>query len=236
MLSLLGIIMGFMARRIIIWLAIAVVVVFLAFFGMWLDFNESQHAIINWLINDQELKEGFLWIAENTASDARVLVWWDYADGVVEIGHRDVVIREASREIKWTIAGMHKYPWSWIAYELWYPFESEEKVRDVGRFFIAENSSAAIDIARKYGADYVFVVYPDDVMKFYAIVMATGKQPSEYLGETEATTREEMVKVVEQRAIIKKETIGMRLIYGDKTEGFEKVFDNERVRIYKIIE
>jgi hypothetical protein len=45
-----------------------------------------------------------------------------------------------------------------------------------------------------------------------------------------------MVKVVEKRAMIKKETIGMRLIYGDEAEGFEKVFDNERVRIYRIVE
>jgi len=227
--------MGFMPRKIVLWLVIVSVVVFLVFFGLWLDFNSSRQTIVNWLAGDQELREGFLWIANNTPSDARVLVWWDYAYGVVEIGHRDVVIREASREIRWTIAGMRKYPWSWIAYELWYPFESDEKVRDVGLFFTAEKSSDAIGIARRYGADYVFVVYPDDVMKFYAMVLASGRQPSEYLGETEAKTEEEMIAVIEQRAIIKKETIGIRLIYGDSVEGFEKIFDNGRVRIYRIV-
>jgi len=221
-----------MARKIILGLVIVFLVVFLVFLGMWLDFNETQRvAVMNWLASDQKLRDGFLWIAENTASGVRVLAWWDYADGILEISHRDVVIREASREIKWTIAGMHKYPWSWIEYELWYPFEPDEKVRDVGRFFIAEDTSAAVEIAKKYGADYVFVVYPDDITKFYAIVVAGGKQPDEYLEKTEG----EIIKMVEQRAIIKKETIGTRLIYGDETAGFEKVFDNGRVRIYKIV-
>jgi hypothetical protein len=31
---------------------------------------------------------------------------------------------------------------------LWYPFEPDEKVRDVGRFFIAEDSSTAVGIAK----------------------------------------------------------------------------------------
>lgn len=41
-------------------------------------------------------------IAENTASDVRVLAWWDYTDGILESSHRDVVIWEASREDKET--------------------------------------------------------------------------------------------------------------------------------------
>ena len=44
--------------------------------------------------------------------------------------------------------------------ELWYPYESEDKVRDVANFFIAENPNESMSIARNYGADYVLVVYP----------------------------------------------------------------------------
>ncbi len=45
-----------------------------------------------------------------------------------------------------------------------------------------------------------------------------------------------MIRVIEQRAIIKKVAMGIRLIYGEGTAGFEKVSDNKRVIIYKIIE
>lgn len=223
-------------RKFIFWLSIALVIVFLVFFGMWMDFNETQSSILRWMRSDQGLLDGLFWIADNTGSDVVIIAWWDYGVGIEEISHRRVVISETSREIKWTIAGMRKYPWSWIEYELWYPFESDERVRDVGRFFSAEDASEAIEIARKYGSEYVFVVYPDDIMKFYAMVMAAGKQPSEYLGESKADTEEEMIREIESREIIKKETIGIRLIYGDDTEGFEKLFDNGRVKIYKIIE
>lgn len=225
-----------MVRKIIFWLSIAAVIVFLVFFGMWMEFNETQRSILRWMSNDQKIADGLSWIAENTGGDAVIVAWWDYGVGIEELSRRRAVISEASREIRWTIAGMRRSPWSWIEYELWYPFESEEKVKDVGRFFTAEDASEAIGIARKYGAEYVFVVYPDDIMKFYAIVMATGRQPTEYLGESKATTEEEMIKEIESRELIKKETVGIRLIYGDRVVGFEKVFDNERVRIYKIVE
>lgn len=236
MLSFLGFNKEYMVRRFVIWLSVSSVIIFLMIFGMWMDFNETQHSILRWMRSDQKLLDGLLWIADNTGSDAVIISWWDYGAGIEEISHRRAVISEASREIKWTIAGMRKYPWSWIEYELWYPFESDERVRDVGSFFTAEDASEAIEIAEKYGAEYVFVVYPDDIMKFYAMVMATGEHPSKYLGESEASTEEEMIKEIESREIIKKETIGTRLIYGDETKGFEKVFENNRVRIYKIVE
>ena len=205
----------------------------LVLFGMWWDFSQTSGAVIGWLRSDSRLYEGFSWIAENTENNASVLAWWDYALGIVEIGHRDVVIKGASRKIEWTIAGLRKYPWRWIEYELWYQFEAEERVRDVGRFFISENSSEASMIMEKYNAEYVLVIYPDDVMKFYAIVLAAERHPKEYLLETEAREEADVLRVIEQRAIIKKETVGIKMIYGEEIDGFVKVFDNERVRIYR---
>jgi len=39
---------------------------------------------------------------------------------------------------------------------------------------------------------------------------------------------------IERRSVVKKETVGMKMIYGEQIEGFEKVFDNKRIRIYKL--
>ncbi len=216
-----------MKREIIIGI-VSVTIIAIAITGMWLDFRDMQ--ALKWEIQDEKLYEGFSWLANNTKEGETVLAWWDYADGIEKIGHRAVVIREASRNIKETIAGRHRYPWSWIEYELWYPYESEEKVRDVASFFVAENSTESMRIARKYGADYVLVVYPEDTWKFGVIALASGENPDDYVTGNFTMDR------IARREIVKRETIGMEMIYGDDVEGFEKVFDNERMRIYKLIQ
>jgi len=216
-----------MKRKIAIGIvAVAVAIMAIALTGMWLDFCDMQS--LKWEIQDEKLYEGFSWLFNNTKEGETVLAWWDYADGIEKIGHRKVVIREASRNIKETIAGRHRYPWSWIEYELWYPYESEDKVRDVANFFIAENPDESIRIARKYGANYVLVVYPYDIWKFPAIVLASGKEPDDYI------TGNFTIESIERREVVKKETVGIKMIYGDNIEGFEKVFDNRKMRIYKL--
>ena len=216
-----------MKRKIVIGIAaVAVAIMAIALIGMWMDFCDMQS--LNWEIQDEKLYEGFSWLSNNTKEGETVLAWWDYADGIEQIGHRGVVIREASRNIEKTIAGRQKYPWSWSEYELWYPYESEDKVRDVANFFIAENSDESVRIARKYGADYVLVVYPYDIWKFPCMVLASEKNPDDYV------TGNLTIERIERREVVKKETVGMKMIYGDNVEGFEKVFDNERMRIYKL--
>ena len=111
---------------------------------------------------------------------------------------------------------------------MWYPCESEDKVRDVANFFIAENSNESMSIARKYGADYALVVYPYDIWKFPAIVLASGKELDDYI------TGNFTFESIERREVVKKETVGIKMIYGDNVEGFEKVFDNRKMRIYKL--
>jgi len=216
-----------MKRKIAIGIvAIAVAIMAIALTGMWLDFCDMQS--LKWEIQDEKLYEGFSWLSNNTKEGETVLAWWDYADGIEKIGRRKVVIREASRNIKETIAGRQKYPWSWIEYELWYPYESEDKVRDVANFFIAENSNESMRIARKYGVDYALVVYPYDIWKFPCIVLASGNEPDDYI------TGNFTIESIERREVVKKETVGIKMIYGDNVEGFEKVFDNRKMRIYKL--
>lgn len=133
-------------------------------------------------------------------------------------------------------------PWRENEYELWYPFESEDKVRDVADFFVTENEMESIEIARKYNANYVVVLYPWDVYKFRAIVLASGKNLDDYIAGNFS------FEEIENRTVIKKETVGIKMIYGDEVDGFEKVFDNTEdnvetseifraaIRIYKLKE
>ena len=152
----------------------AIILVFVAALaGMRLEFDGMQS--LDWFMSDSKAVEGYQWLANNTERDATVLAWWDYADGIEKIGHRGVVINEASRKIEKMIAGYADpgKPWHKIEYALWYPFESDEKVRDVAGFFISENVTSAKEIARKYGANYVLVM-SDDLGKYYPVVIAAG--------------------------------------------------------------
>jgi len=145
--------------------------------------------LYNWVKD----REGYKWLANNTEDNAMVLTWWNHADGVEEVSHRNTMITEVP----------------------------------VANFFILENEAEAIEIARKYNVDYVLVAYPSDVYNFKAITLAAEKNPDDYIPSTFT------IEEIERRSVVKKETVGIKMIYGEEIEGFEKVFDNKRMRIYK---
>ena len=209
----------------------AIILVFVAALaGMRLEFDSMQS--LDWFMSDPKAVEGYQWLANNTERDVAVLAWWDYADGIEKIGHRGVVINEASRKIKNTVAGYAEpgKPWHKIEYALWYPFESDEKVRDVAGFFISENVTSAKEIARKYGANYVLVM-SEDLGKYFSVVMAAGGNFSDYM----RMPANRSSGISDIRPYLKKETVFTRMVNGDNIEGFSKAFDNDRMRIYKLI-
>jgi len=209
---------------------ILVLVLASALVGMRLEFEGMQS--LDWFMSDSKAVEGYQWLANNTERDATVLAWWDYADGIEKIGGRGVVINEASRRIKNTIGG-YTYPgkpWHKIEYALWYPFESDEKVRDVADFFVSEDGTSAKEIAQKYGADYALVT-SDDIHKYHAIVMAAEENFSDYM----AVPADLSSGNSNERPYPKKQTILTSMVNGDDIEGFSKEFDNGRMRIYKLV-
>jgi len=195
--------------------------------GTRIDLNNLR--ALNWYPRKSNAVESYKWMANNTEGDATVLAWWDYADSIRTLSHRNVVITGASRNIKDTIESIHKHSWSWIKYALWYPFESEKKVRDVAKFFVAENEQEAMELVRECDANYVFVQYPVDVYKFKAMVLAAGKNPDDYYIANKVSPQE-----IEDRTIMKNDTVGIKMMYGDIVDGFEKVFDNNIAKIYKL--
>ncbi|MHB8120284.1 MAG: hypothetical protein ACYDHX_16445, partial [Methanothrix sp.] len=189
----------------------AIILIFVAALaGMRLEFDGMQS--LDWFMSDPKAVEGYQWLANNTERDVAVLAWWDYADGIEMIGHRGVVINEASRKIKNTVAGYAEpgKPWHKIEYALWYPFESDEKVRDVAGFFISENVTSAKEIARKYGANYVLVM-SEDLGKYFSVIMAAGGNFSDYMRMP--TNRSSGISDI--RPYLKKETVFTRMVNGD---------------------
>lgn len=217
-------------RGITIGIAAIILVFVAALAGMRLEFEGMQS--LDWFMSDSKAVEGYQWLANNTERDATVLAWWDYADGIEKIGHRGVVISEASREIRDTIGGYEDpgAPWHKIEYALWYPFESDEKVRDVAGFFISENVTSAKEIARKYDANYALVM-SDDLGKYFALILAAGEHVSDYI----RMPTNHSSGISDIRPYLKKETVFTRMVNGDNIEGFSKAFDNGRMRIYKLV-
>ena len=84
-------------------------------------------------------------------------------------------------------------------------YETEGKVKDIANFFTAENASESIKIAKKFDADYVLVNYPTDKYKFSAIVVASEKSLGDYIISERLNPDD-----VENRTVVKKETIGIK--------------------------
>lgn len=211
-------------------MAALVLVVAAALIGMYLEFSSMQS--LDWLMKDPKAMEGYQWLGNNTEKNAVVLAWWDYADGIEKIGDRRVVIREASQEIKNTIAGYADAtkPWRKIEYALWYPYESDEKVKDVADFFVSENATDARQIAAKYGATYALVM-SDDLGKYYPVLTAAGKHFGDYV----RIPKEPMSGKFDIKSNLKNETIYTKMVNGDSIDGFSKEFDNGQMRIYRIL-
>ncbi len=211
-------------------IAVIILVFVAALAGMRLEFDGMQS--LDWFMSDSKAVEGYQWLANNTDRDATVVAWWDYADGIKKIGQRRVVINEASKRIENTIAGYADpgKPWHKIEYALWYPFESDEKVKDVADFFISENVTSAKEIARKYEANYVLVM-SDDLGKYYPLVRAAGGNFSDYI----RMPTNHSSGLSDIGPYLKKETVFTRMVNGDNIEGFSKAFDNSRMRIYKLV-
>lgn len=210
-------------------IAALVIVVAAAFVGMYMEFSSMQS--MDWLLKDPKAVEGYQWLANNTGKNTVVLAWWDYADGIEMIGERGVVIKEASKEIKNTIAGYvdATKPWHKIEYALWYPYESDEKVKDVADFFVSENATSARQIAAKYGATYSLVM-SDDLGKYYPVLMAAGEHFSDYV----RIPKDRPSGRFDIKSNLKKDTIYTKMVNGESIDGFSKEFDNGQMRIYRI--
>ena len=146
----------------------------------------------------------------------KVLAWWDFELEIKAAG-KEPVISYASEAIKNTIAR----PAS-----LYDKFEPDEKVADVSRFFSTDSEDVAKGIARKYGADIVYVSRPriNDLIG----VMIFAANPDFYSLDQDIKTPDAYLEKNIMTTIAYKFNSGAELKY------FEKIFENKDVIIYQV--
>lgn len=112
--------------------------------------------------------EAFEWIKNNTPEDAVFLSWWDYGDLIRVFAQREALISDpcASAECLQTLSDDETDV---------FRYEDSERFNDVVKFFTSSEDEA-YRIAKKYGADYVFVTY-EEFPKSWAINYLAGKEP-----------------------------------------------------------
>jgi len=146
----------------------------------------------------------------------KVLAWWDFELEIKAAG-KEPVISYASEDIKNTIAR----PAS-----LYDRFEPDEKVADVSRFFTTDSEDIAKGIARKYGADIVYISRPriNDLIG----VMIFAVNPDFYSNNQDVKTPEAYLK----KNI--KPTMAYKFNSGAEMKYFDKIFENKDVIIYQV--
>ncbi|VVB88070.1 Uncharacterised protein [uncultured archaeon] len=146
----------------------------------------------------------------------KVLAWWDFELEIKAAG-KEPVISYASKSIKLTIAR----PAS-----LYDKFEPDEKVADVSGFFATSSEDVAKGIAKKYGADLVYI--PRKRMNDLIGVMVFAADPNIYTENKDIKTSGDfMDKII-------KPTLGYKFNSGAEFKYFDKIFENKDVIIYQL--
>ena len=90
---------------------------------------------------DTKWVEGLTYISEESPEDVRVMTWWDYGYWVLDIGERRPVVD----------GGLYGH--------------TVQQDRDVGSAYCTDTTSEAVEVMRKYRADYlVFSKLEEDIM------------------------------------------------------------------------
>lgn len=162
---------------------------------------------------DPQLRTALDWIKENT-EDAIFLSWWDYGHMIRGYAGREVVIFSPSEGILWSLASG-----KWDE-EGSGKFSSEEQIDDLVSALTTNDVGKTREIMKKYNANYVFVTKRDIASSFVLFKIAGLEN---YLDENQKPTNKALP------------TILFRMINKEGVEGFELVYDDELVRIYRLV-
>ncbi len=156
------------------------------------DFDSKQSSFVNLVRNSSEAMQAFQNLSRVTPANAVVVSWWDYGRSVHDIGGRQAVVSNPSRDITWSFdAGQNAV--SSVEYQMFGSWDSSEKIHDVANALVLpENQS--LPLMQKYGANYVMVFHKgdldvgigsnsglNDLPKFYAIAKIAGQDWNQYV-------------------------------------------------------
>lgn len=162
------------------------------------------------------------WIRENTPKGAVFLNWWDHSHMIRGVGVRETVIYGPSRETLYTVSKYAVLTEQERLNVSCRECNPHERVVDVVDAFITFGAENMLEIMGKYGSEYVLVT-EDDRFASYALLLIDGRSPEEFLNEDGDP------KGAAGRLLL------FRMIEGEEIKGFEKVYSDTTVNIYKVV-
>ncbi len=153
------------------------------------------------------------WIKNGTPKDAKFLCWWDYGGMIMGYTQREVVAYAASKKLKEVVGRWDVEGWEEKKLPL-----SDEIITDVSTALITNDSAWTKEFMEKYNAEYVFVTRWDvEEGIFCAINIGAYGTEKVHVGSD-----------------VYYKTILVRMWSEDSLQGFEKVYSDDTVKIYKI--
>lgn len=173
-------------------------------------------------VHYEEMDPAIEWIKQNTPKDAIFMNWWDYGPTIIGLAERETIVDGPSREILFTVA-MYAAMSDEERENVECPdCNPHEKIMDVVNALVTEDPSETIDIMSKYDAEYL-LIRQEDKSKSYAIFMISDKDHIEYINDNYEPTEKAL------------DTVIIKAIHGEELEGFELVYSDDDVNIYRII-
>jgi len=191
---------------------------------------EFKNKTANFYLSDKKILLGFDFL-QTLPSDAVIVSWWDHGAMIEAIGKRKAIIKGPYEKLVISkgigTKGLKGYSF--------FKYESPEKIVDTANLFLSSDEQKAIMIMKKYNANYILVVYPEDFQhKFWSIPDALNEDPNLYVTDYMKTPPEEIN--FEQITTLGKQALIIKLLFDNKlpVEKFTKIFDNGKVKIYSI--
>ncbi len=172
---------------------------------------------------DERYFDAFDWIRASTPKDAVFLSWWDYGHMIRGMAEREAVIFAPSREILGTVAKYARMSEEELEKVECPDCTPHEKIQDVAIALMTEVPGKTKEIMDKYNSKYILVT-KSDREKIYAISLSLGYDPNDYV--------DDRFRPKEKANI----TILYQMTDGKEVEGFKKVYSDESVKIYQIVE
>ena len=153
---------------------------------------------------------GLDWIKQNTPEDSKIMCWWDYGHAIRAYSEREPIADAPSKEILTTTVAKHlgKSP-----DEIDCPTCAEHQtIQDIAKILLAKDSNKAIEIMNEYNTEFLYI-HKEDRSKSMAFFIALDREPNEE--DLESTILEKAINT-------------------EPIEGFELVYEDVTVRIYRI--
>jgi asparagine N-glycosylation enzyme membrane subunit Stt3 len=174
--------------------------------------DETGHHVSSYF--DDRMIPGLNWINSSTPENATFLCWWDYGNMIKAVGERNVIVRNPSREILYSVADPSGIK----------EFDPNEKILDVASALTTDNQSLTVQIMEKYNASYV-MVGNDDITKSVWFFKIAGLNYTDYL--------------VNQGSGLTFTPLGMnttiaRLLNNTNTGPFTLVYQDQQMKVYAL--